>query len=170
MIRHVLGAFGEALRLPDDLVEDLRLAVTEACTNVVRHAYPPDDPGPVEISIQPSDELVSVVVSDHGRGIGASADTTGPGLGLPLIAAIVDAVELQPAPGRWQPRGDDVRPAPPGGRRVTSPPIGVDAPTTVSIAAGPLVGPILRRVVGHARRARRPAARSPRRRRCWSPT
>ena len=42
VIRHVLGAFAEALRLPDDLVEDLRLAVTEACTNVVRHAYPPE--------------------------------------------------------------------------------------------------------------------------------
>ena len=39
VIRHVLGAFAEALRLPDDLVEDMRLAVTEACTNVVRHAY-----------------------------------------------------------------------------------------------------------------------------------
>ncbi len=31
---------------------------------------------------------------------------------------------------------------------MTSQPVGVDAPTTVSIAAGPLVGPILRRVVG----------------------
>src|ERR1044072_2356856 len=71
VIRHVLGAFAEALRLPDDLVEDLRLAVTEACTNVVRHAYPPDVPGPVEISIVPTDEHVSVVVADHGRGIGS---------------------------------------------------------------------------------------------------
>ena len=44
VIRHVLGAFAEALRLPDDLVEDLRLAVTEACTNVVRHAYPRNTP------------------------------------------------------------------------------------------------------------------------------
>ncbi len=99
VIRHVLGAFAEALRLPDDLVEDLRLAVTEACTNVVRHAYPPDLPGPVEISIRPLDEHVSVVVADHGRGIGSSSDTTGPGLGLPLIAAIADEVELQPVPG-----------------------------------------------------------------------
>jgi len=99
VIRHVLGAFAEALRLPDELVEDLRLAVTEACTNVVRHAYPPERPGPVEISIKPLDENVSVVVSDHGRGIGTSSDTTGPGLGLPLIAAIADEVELQPVPG-----------------------------------------------------------------------
>src|SRR5262245_17400389 len=99
VIRHVLGAFAESLRLPDDLVEDLRLAVTEACTNVVRHAYPPELPGPVEISIVPTDEYVSVVVADHGRGIGASSDTTGPGFGLPLIAAIADEVELQPVPG-----------------------------------------------------------------------
>jgi len=99
VIRHVLGAFAEAMRLPDELVEDLRLAVTEACTNVVRHAYPAEDPGPVEVSIRPTHELVSVVVSDHGRGIGTSLDTTGPGLGLPLIAAIADDVELQPVPG-----------------------------------------------------------------------
>src|SRR3954464_10872849 len=80
VIRHVLGAFAEALRLPDDLVEDLRLAVTEACTNVVRHAYTTDVPGPVEISSVRTDEQVSVVVADHGRGIGSSSDTTGPGL------------------------------------------------------------------------------------------
>jgi len=99
VIRHVLGAFAEALRLPDELVEDLRLAVTEACTNVVRHAYPPEQPGPVEISIVPSEDQVSVVVADCGRGIGSSSDTTGPGLGLPLIAAIADEVEVLPVPG-----------------------------------------------------------------------
>src|SRR6476620_6776938 len=99
VIRHVLGAFAEALRLPDELVEDLRLAVTEACTNVVRHAYPPEDPGPVEVSIRPSEDQVSVVVADCGRGIGSSSDTTGPGLGLPLIAAIADEVDRQPVPG-----------------------------------------------------------------------
>src|SRR3954467_14375788 len=99
VIRHVLGAFAEALRLPDDLVEDLRLAVTEACTNVVRHAYPSERPGPVEITIEPADEHVNVIVADRGRGIGTSSDTTGPGLGLPLIAAIADEVELQPVPG-----------------------------------------------------------------------
>jgi len=99
VIRHVLGAFAEALRLPDELVEDLRLAVTEACTNVVRHAYPQEVPGPVEITIRPSEDAVSVVVADHGRGIGSSSDTNGPGLGLPLIAAIADEVELQPVAG-----------------------------------------------------------------------
>lgn len=99
VIRHVLGAFADALRLPDALVEDLRLAVTEACTNVVRHAYPDGSPGPVEVSLRPDDDAVRVVVADHGRGVGTSSDTSGPGLGLPLIAAIADDVDLQPVPG-----------------------------------------------------------------------
>jgi len=99
VVRHVLGAFAESLQLPDELIEDLRLAVTEACTNVVRHAYPAGDPGAVEISIEPRDERVRIVVADAGRGIGTSTDTSGPGLGLPLIAAIADSVDLQSAPG-----------------------------------------------------------------------
>jgi serine/threonine-protein kinase RsbW len=99
VVRHVLGAFAESLRLPDELIEDLRLAVTEACTNVVRHAYADGDPGAVEISIEPREERVRIVVADSGRGIGTSSDTSGPGLGLPLIAAIADSVDLQSAPG-----------------------------------------------------------------------
>jgi serine/threonine-protein kinase RsbW len=98
-VRHVLGAFAESLALPEELIEDMRLAVTEACTNVVRHAYPPGDSGPMEVAIRPEQEYVAVTVTDRGRGIGASADTTGPGLGLPLITAIADDVELQPVPG-----------------------------------------------------------------------
>ena len=99
VVRHVLGAFAESVQLPDELIEDLRLAVTEACTNVVRHAYPDGDPGAVEISIEPRDERVRIVVADAGRGIGTSSDTSGPGLGLPLIAASADTIDLQSAPG-----------------------------------------------------------------------
>src|SRR6185369_11032511 len=67
VVRHVLGAFAESMRLPDELIEDLRLAVTEACTNVVRHAYPEGNPGAVEVSIEPREERVRIVVADTGR-------------------------------------------------------------------------------------------------------
>ena len=97
VVRHVLGAFAEALQLPPDIVEDMRLAVTEACTNVVRHAYA-GDPGPLEVVIRPEGDMLDVIVSDEGRGIGPSPDTAGPGLGLPLIAALVDSLEIQHAP------------------------------------------------------------------------
>ena len=98
VVRHVLGAFADALDLPDGVIEDMRLAVTEACTNVVRHAYPGEQPGTIDILIRPVDEALQVVVSDHGRGIGPSPDTAGPGLGLPLIAALAHSVEIEHAP------------------------------------------------------------------------
>ena len=98
VVRHVLGAFGEALHLPPDVVEDVRLAATEACTNVVRHAYEGSEPGTLDIVIRPSDDVLEVIVSDDGRGLGSSPDTKGPGLGIPLIAALVHSLEIQHAP------------------------------------------------------------------------
>jgi len=97
VVRHVLGAFAEALLLPDTVIEDMRLAVTEACTNVVRHAYADGEPGPVEILIRPVGDTLQVVVSDEGRGLGPSEDSSGPGLGLPLIAALTHDLEIEPA-------------------------------------------------------------------------
>jgi serine/threonine-protein kinase RsbW len=98
VVRHVLGAFAEALQLPDAVIEDMRLAVTEACTNVVRHAYADGEPGPVEILIRPEDDALLVVVSDQGRGLGPSPDSMGPGLGLPLIAALSHSFEIEQVP------------------------------------------------------------------------
>jgi serine/threonine-protein kinase RsbW len=98
VVRHVLGAFAEALQLPDPVIEDMRLAVTEACTNVVRHAYQDGHPGPIEIVIHPQGDSLQVVVSDRGRGLGPSADAAGPGLGLPLIAALTESVEIEQTP------------------------------------------------------------------------
>ena len=99
VIRHVLGAFAEALRLPASLVEDIRLAITEACTNVVRHAYD-GEPGPIDVVIRPGSERLDLVVTDRGRGLGPSSDPSGPGLGLPLIAALADSVDFRHAPSR----------------------------------------------------------------------
>jgi serine/threonine-protein kinase RsbW len=100
VIRHVLGAFAEALRLPASLIEDIRLAVTEACTNVVRHAYGDGEPGPIDVTIRPAGERLDLVVTDRGRGFGPSPDVSGPGLGLPLIAALADSVDFHHTPSR----------------------------------------------------------------------
>jgi serine/threonine-protein kinase RsbW len=94
VVRHVLGALAEALDLPAATTEDMRLAVTEACTNVVRHAYTGDD-GTIDVVVRPRGDDLEVVVADAGRGIGPSPDTTGPGLGLPLIAALADSLEIE---------------------------------------------------------------------------
>jgi serine/threonine-protein kinase RsbW len=100
VIRHVLGAFAEALALPAELVEDMRLAITEACTNVVRHAYHDGEDGPIDVVIRPGSDRLELIVADRGRGIGPSPDVSGPGLGLPLIAALTDSLEFERGPRR----------------------------------------------------------------------
>jgi serine/threonine-protein kinase RsbW len=100
VIRHVVGALAEALRLPYELVEDMRLAITEACTNVVRHAYHDGEEGPIDVVIRPGSDRLELIVSDRGRGVGPSPDIGGPGLGLPLIAALTDSVEFERGPRR----------------------------------------------------------------------
>jgi len=93
LVRHVIGALGDALALPAPLIDDVRLAVTEACTNVVRHAY--ESEGTIDVVVRPRGDTLEVVVADEGRGIGPSPDTAGPGLGLPLIAALADNLEIE---------------------------------------------------------------------------
>src|SRR5205085_3196023 len=81
VVRHMLGALAQTIDLPEAVVDDLRLAVTEACTNVVRHAYP-DRPGALDVVVRPQRDRLEVVVADAGRGMGPSPDRRGPGLGL----------------------------------------------------------------------------------------
>jgi len=103
VIRHVLGAFAEALRLPDDLVEDLRLAVTEACTNVVLHAY--DGGGSdarYELEARVEDAELVVRIRDSGVGMpseGAARPTQNFGFGFPVMRATASSVDVVARPG-----------------------------------------------------------------------
>jgi len=93
VVRHAIGGLGEALAIDDQTLSDVKLAVTEACTNAVVHAYP-DGEGPLEVAMYISDERMMLVVRDEGRGIVPRTDSPGLGLGLPLIATLADALEL----------------------------------------------------------------------------
>ena len=97
VVRHVVGALAQSLGFPPKLIEDIRLAVTEACTNVVRHAYIGTE-GPLDVRIAPHSEGMTIVVCDHGRGIQPNPSSEGPGLGLPLIAALTDTLDIEHAP------------------------------------------------------------------------
>jgi serine/threonine-protein kinase RsbW len=97
VVRRALEAVAEELALPRRLIEDMRLAVTEACTNVVRHAYhgdEADDASAMRVELLPDEHGMCVIVEDRGRGLGPSPDPRGPGLGLPLIAALTSALEV----------------------------------------------------------------------------
>ena len=91
--RHAIGGFADVLDVPDQTLADVKLAVTEACTNVVVHAYPGGE-GPIRLRATVTDGMLRVVVSDEGRGILPRADSPGLGLGLPLIAQMAAGFEV----------------------------------------------------------------------------
>lgn len=93
VVRHAIGGLGEALAIDDQTLSDVKLAVTEACTNAVVHAYP-DGEGPLEVAAYLRDDRLMLVIRDEGRGIVPRTDSPGLGLGLPLIATLAEALEL----------------------------------------------------------------------------
>jgi len=93
VVRHALGGLGEALALDPQTLSDVKLAVTEACTNVVVHAYAEGD-GPMEVAASLEGGVLRVTVRDEGIGIVPRADSPGLGLGLPLIATLTESLEL----------------------------------------------------------------------------
>jgi serine/threonine-protein kinase RsbW len=93
VVRHAFGGFAEVLSVDEQTLADIKLAVTEACTNVVIHAYE-DEIGSLEVDASFDDERLTVVIRDSGRGILPRPDSPGLGLGLPLIATLAESLEL----------------------------------------------------------------------------
>jgi anti-sigma regulatory factor (Ser/Thr protein kinase) len=94
IVRHAFGAFGETYEIDAQLLADIRLAVTEACTNVVVHAYPDGEEGSMEMLAKLVDDELTVIVRDEGCGIVPRPESPGLGLGLPLIASLAESVQL----------------------------------------------------------------------------
>lgn len=94
VIRHAFGGFAEAISVDEQILADIKLAVTEACTNVVIHAYEDGEEGDLEVDASIDEQRLTVVVRDTGRGIVPRPDSPGLGLGLPLIATLAESLEL----------------------------------------------------------------------------
>jgi anti-sigma regulatory factor (Ser/Thr protein kinase) len=101
LVRHALRGLLEASGVPDDRVSDITLAVTEACANAVLHAYARRRRGTFEVSARLTDAggELAVVVRDHGAGMTPRVDSPGLGVGLPVMAAIADSLEIDTPPG-----------------------------------------------------------------------
>lgn len=93
VVRHAVGGLADVLDVDDQVLSDIKLAVTEACTNVVVHAYP-DGEGHMGLRASVGADRVAIVIHDGGRGIVPRADSPGLGLGLPLIATLAESLEL----------------------------------------------------------------------------
>jgi serine/threonine-protein kinase RsbW len=106
LVRLALSGLSQSHPLPDETLGDLKLAVTEACSNSVRHAYRDGHTGSVEIVYELHPDRLVVEVSDAGGGF-----STGPpaerddgvlsegGLGIEIIRELADELEVGPGEG-----------------------------------------------------------------------
>lgn len=88
----------------EEVLADLKLALTEACSNSVRHAYTGGGDGVVEIVYDLRPDRLVIEVTDEGEGFDPDeAGTPGEdlsegGLGIAIIRAIADEVEIGQRP------------------------------------------------------------------------
>ncbi len=99
LVRSVIRTVARAANLDRILADDLRTAVSEACNNVVLHAYP-TSPGPLIFSLAIRADTVEAVVRDRGAGIRPGCmGNRGLGMGVSVISALADRAEFESNPG-----------------------------------------------------------------------
>jgi serine/threonine-protein kinase RsbW len=95
-VRHVLAGVAAAVDLRDRVLDDLKVAVTEACTNVVLHAYEgAAERGPMLVELWHRAPRLAVRVSDAGAGMLPRLERRSPGLGLGLRLIAALAAEMR---------------------------------------------------------------------------
>jgi serine/threonine-protein kinase RsbW len=109
-VRHTVDQFLTAENVDEEMRDRLAIVLSEACTNVIRHAAAPD---PYRVRVDIRGDSCVIEVADHGVGFdpgqgqpempapGASVD----GRGLPIIHSLVHRLTLE----RIRPRGMRLR-------------------------------------------------------------
>jgi len=154
VIRHAVAGLAERMGMEEPRIGDLKTVVTEACMNVVVHAYNGDGPRPLEVEATPEESGLTVSVRDFGAGIRPNPGDERQSLkiGLTLIAALSSSFSISGGLGR----GTEVRmhvpfaPEEDGGPDRASVEAGSapDAGAELRIENPELIGPVLERVIG----------------------
>jgi len=105
LCRLALAGISQLRDISDETLHDLKLALTEACTNSVRHAYEAGSEGSVQIVYEIGDEDISIEVIDEGEGfvLDEASETdhlSESGLGIAIIRSLADELEIEPREGR----------------------------------------------------------------------
>jgi anti-sigma regulatory factor (Ser/Thr protein kinase) len=152
VVRHAIAGLAERIGMDEAAIADLKTVVTEACMNVVVHAYPEGEIGLLRVDAVPDGDGLTVSVRDFGRGITPRPGVDRPSLriGLALIAALSSSFEIR---GGTE-RGTEIRmhlplrsePLPEGEVESTAGPA-VPQATEMTVRTPELVGPVLSRAL-----------------------
>jgi serine/threonine-protein kinase RsbW len=113
LCRLALTGLSQLREIGDDTMSDLKLALTEAVSNSVRHAYGPSGDGHVDVTYELAPGSIGIEVVDDGDGFDPDeapsfdgGELSEGGLGIAIIRSIADEFEIQSAPGE---RGSRLR-------------------------------------------------------------
>jgi anti-sigma regulatory factor (Ser/Thr protein kinase) len=152
VVRQALAGAAGPIGLDEVELLDINAAVSEACNNVVVHAYP-DGTGTMDVQVRVPAAELEVVVGDHGIGIHPNEPASElelQGLGLSLIQTLSDRVELSGGVGEgttvemaFDVESNLPQPGTPSDPTETAPPPGELA---ITVSPGPLAAPVVGRV------------------------
>jgi anti-sigma regulatory factor (Ser/Thr protein kinase) len=96
LVRGMLGGVGEVLSIDPELLDDLKTAVSEACNNVVLHAYDGRE-GPLAVQMYVEPDEIKVLVRDEGLGLiyARPVDDPAQGIGVPVIQALATQTDFR---------------------------------------------------------------------------
>jgi anti-sigma regulatory factor (Ser/Thr protein kinase) len=97
-VRRLVGDLAERMGATEERIADIRLAVTEACANVVVHAYGSSG-GRLTVEAMDRGDDVVVTISDTGRGLTCTSAHPGLGQGLSLIGSLSDDLQIESGAG-----------------------------------------------------------------------
>lgn len=113
LCRLALTGLGQLRGVGEDTMADLKLALTEAVSNSVQHAYGPNGEGSVDVRYELHPDRLGIEVVDNGEGFDPEREAqqhgdelSEGGLGIAIIKSIADEFEVRSQPGR---RGSALR-------------------------------------------------------------
>jgi serine/threonine-protein kinase RsbW len=157
VVRQALAGVADALEVDVALAADMKIALTEACTNAVLHAYDTGE-GPLEVDMRVEGPRLTISVRDRGPGfkpLPAIREEAPLGFGLALIASLSDAFAIQGGAAGTEvqmtfelgPEVTDGAPPPSASQLREHRPHPPSEAVQLRVAQGPLVAPVLSRVV-----------------------
>ena len=93
MLRREMAGLAKDCGMDAEGIADVRLAVTEAATNAVIHAYAKAE-GELRVTAAMRDGELAIVIGDTGPGLVERRDSPGLGLGLSIIASVAERLKI----------------------------------------------------------------------------
>jgi len=110
LIRNFVGEVAKKVGFEDKEIDKIELAVDEACTNVIQHAYKRQDGKDIDVAVKLDYQKLTIVVTDMGETFTPDqveipdldkylAELRVGGLGIYLMKSLMDEVEYESGPG-----------------------------------------------------------------------